>query len=277
MRATRLPKQPRVVITGAGSGLGRALALVLAERHGRLLVSDHNLVSVEETARLARDAGASEVRVMACDVTKIEEVEALARAADDAWGGTDLVANNAGVGIGGRVGDISLADWKWTIDVDLWGVIHGCHVFVPRMRKQGSGHVLNVASAAGLICGPRMAPYNVAKAGVVALSETLAAELAGHGVGVTVLCPTFFRTNITRDGRYTSDKMKQLAEKIMGRATASADSIARASIASVERGELYAVPMADGRWLWRLKRYAPAAYRMLNRTIEKRMMSPTDA
>ena len=273
----RLPESPRVVITGAGSGLGRALALVLAERKARLLVSDHNLASVEETARLARDAGAREVRVMKCDVTKVDDVEALARTADDAWGGTDLVANNAGVGGGGRVGDITLDDWKWTIDVDLWGVIHGCHVFVPRMRKQGSGHVLNVASAAGLICGPRMAPYNVAKAGVVALSETLAAELAGHGVGVTVLCPTFFRTNITRDGRYTNEKMKQLAEAIMGRATASADAIARAAIASLERGDLYAVPMADGRWLWRLKRYAPAAFRVLNRTIEKRMMSRADA
>jgi NAD(P)-dependent dehydrogenase (short-subunit alcohol dehydrogenase family) len=276
MGLPRLPKEPRVVITGAGSGLGRALALVLAERNARLLVSDHNLASVEETARLARDAGAREVRVARCDVTKVDEVEALARTADDAWGGTDVVANNAGVGGGGRVGEISLEDWKWTIDVDLWGVIHGCHVFVPRMRKQGSGHVLNVASAAGLICGPRMAPYNVAKAGVVALSETLAAELAGSGVYVTALCPTFFRTNITRDGRYTNDKMKEIAERLMGRSTISADSIARASLAAMERGDLYAVPMADGRWLWRLKRYSPAAYRFLNRTIEKRMMSGAD-
>jgi NAD(P)-dependent dehydrogenase (short-subunit alcohol dehydrogenase family) len=273
----RLPQHPRVVITGAGSGLGRALALVFSERNARLLVSDHNLASVEETARLARDAGASEVRVMKCDVTKVDEVEALARAADDAWGGTDVIANNAGVGVGGRVGEISMEDWKWTIDVDLWGVIHGCHVFVPRMRKQGSGHVLNVASAAGLICGPRMAPYNVAKAGVVALSETLCAEVAGAGIGVTVLCPTFFRTNITRDGRYTSDRMKELAEGLMGRSNISADTIARASVAAMERGDFYAVPMADGRWLWRLKRYVPAAFRVLNRTIEKRMMSRADA
>jgi NAD(P)-dependent dehydrogenase (short-subunit alcohol dehydrogenase family) len=127
---------------------------------------------------------------MRCDVTRLADVRSLAEACT---GAVDLVVNNAGVGAGGRIGELSIEDWRWT-DVDLYGVIHGCHVFVPILREQGRGHVLNVASAAGLLCAPHMAAYNVAKAGVVALSETLAAELAGSGVGVTVLCPTFFKT-----------------------------------------------------------------------------------
>ena len=122
--------------------------------------------------------------------------EALAAEADRAFGGTDLVVNNAGVAVGGPVGAVPLDDWKWIFGVNLWGVIYGCHVFVPRFKAQGHGHVINVASAAGLLSAPEMGPYNVTKAGVVALSETLAAELSGTGVGVTVLCPTFFRTNI---------------------------------------------------------------------------------
>src|SRR5262249_5674319 len=154
---------------------------------------DVNLAAVEETARLARAAGAADTKAMTCDVTKLAELEALAGACD---GPVDLVVNNAGVSSGGAVGELPISDWRWTIEVDLFGVIHGCHVFVPRLRAQGHGHILNVASAAGLVSMPYMAPYNVAKAGVVALSETLDAELRGSGVGVTVLCPTFFQTNI---------------------------------------------------------------------------------
>src|SRR6185312_10510780 len=112
-----------------------------------------------------------------------------------------LVINNAGVAVGGRVGEVALDDWRWIMGVNLWGVIHGCHVFATQLRAQGSGHILNVASAAGLLAPPGMAPYNVTKAAVVALSETLRGELRDAGVGVTVLCPTFFRTNIAASSR----------------------------------------------------------------------------
>jgi NAD(P)-dependent dehydrogenase (short-subunit alcohol dehydrogenase family) len=272
-----LPSEPRVVITGAGGGLGRALSIVAGERRARLLVSDVDAKGADETVRLAKAAGARDARSFACDVTKPEEVEALAKAADDAYGGTDLVVNNAGVAAAGPVGEVSLADWKWTIDVDLWGVIYGCHSFVPRMRKQGSGHVVNIASAAGLLTAPRMAPYNVAKAGVIALSETLSAELAVSGVGVTAVCPTFFRTNIVDGGRYTTPGMRKVAQMLIGRSKITADTVARGIFEAAERNELYYVPMADGRWMWRLKRLAPAAHAFINRTIEKRVMAEADA
>ena len=247
------------VITGAGSGFGRALALELAARGGRLVLSDIHPGAAEETARLARARGAASTTALGCDVTKIEEVEALANACE---GPVDLLINNAGVSSGGLVGDLSLADWRWTIEVDLFGVIHGCHAFVPRMKKQGSGHILNVASAAGLLCAPRMAAYNAAKAGVIAISETLAVELDGTGVGVTVLCPTFFKTDIVNSGRFADQETRDMADELMagGRPV---EEVVLAALAAVEHDELYAVPMADARWLWRMKRALPSSFRKL--------------
>jgi len=254
-----LPSSARSVITGAGGGFGRALALELGARGGRLVLSDVDVAAAEETARLALTRGAAEAKAVACDVTKLSDVEALAAACPEPL---DLVVNNAGVSSGGLIGELPLDDWRWTIEVDLFGVVHGCHVFVPRLKKQGYGHVLNVASAAGLLCAPRMAAYNVAKAGVVALSETLDAELSGSAVGVTVLCPSFFETNIVRSGRFTDARTRAMADRMMRRAR-PVEEVVLAALAAVEHRRLYAVPMADTRWLWRLKRAVPSAYRGL--------------
>lgn len=259
---------PRAVITGGGGGFGRALALELARKKAHLLLSDVDEAACAETARLALAAGAASARSMRTDVTKEADVRALAEARG---GPVDLVVNNAGVSSGGLVGELSLEDWRWTLEVDLFGVIHGCHVFVPILREQGHGHVLNVASAAGLLSAPRMAAYNVAKAGVVALSETLAAELHDTKVGVTVLCPTFFRTGIARGGRFTSEVLKAKAERLVDRGI-GADQVARAVLASIDRGDLYSLPMLDARWAWRLKRAAPESYRALVGRVAKRML-----
>jgi NAD(P)-dependent dehydrogenase (short-subunit alcohol dehydrogenase family) len=141
-----LPKNPYAVVTGAASGFGRALALDLAERGADLLLADLNVAGAEETASLAKSKGARGARAMRCDVSKLDDVQALSDACADA--NVDLVVNNAGVSSAGRIGESPIEDWRWTIEVDLWGVIYGCHVFAPRMKKQRSGHVLNVASAA---------------------------------------------------------------------------------------------------------------------------------
>ena len=265
-----LPSSARSAITGAGGGFGRALALELASRGGHLVLSDISAPAAEETARLALARGAASAKCMRCDVTRLADVEAFADACE---GPVDLVVNNAGVSSGGLVGDLPMADWRWTIEVDLFGVIHGCHVFVPRLKKQGRGHVLNVASAAALVCAPRMGAYNVAKAGVVALTETLAAELPGTGVDVTVLCPTFFKTNIVRDGRFADAQTAKMADRLMSRGR-PVEEVVRYALDSVDSGELYALPMADARWLWRLKRAAPGQFREIVRAglqmMEKR-------
>jgi short-subunit dehydrogenase len=182
--------------------------------------------------------------------------------------------NNAGVAVGGMVGEISMEDWQWIMGINLWGVIYGCHVFVPRMKAAGRGHVLNVASAAGLIAPGGMAPYNVTKAGVVALSETLAGELGGSGVGVSVLCPTFFQTNIAEAGRGSDERMKKIARKLMAQSKLQAADVARMALDAADRGDLYVLPMSDGRWMWRIKRANPQRFhRMAPKLLERMVKS----
>jgi short-subunit dehydrogenase len=263
-----LPDSPRCVITGAAAGLGRALALELAKRHAHLILSDVDVAGVDETARLAMAAGARTARATRCDVTKLDDVKALAASCERP---VHLVVNNAGVASTGRIGELPIEDWRWTIEVDLFGVIHGCHVFVPFLRSQGHGHVLNVASAAGLISTARMGAYNVAKAGVVALSETLHAELIDSKVNVTVLCPMFFQSNIAKSSRNTDDKTKAIADGLIAKGPPAAE-VARAALDAVDRNHLYAVPMADGRWAWRLKRAAPEMYARIAAQAIKRAL-----
>src|SRR6266498_3005484 len=148
------PAFPRAVVTGAASGLGRELCLELARRGARIVASDVDAAGLDETLRRVteevRNGTPPAVHAVRCDVSKLDDVERLAAEAERLLGGVDVLVNNAGVVAGGRVGDIPMADWQWVLGVNLWGVIHGCHVFAPRMRRQRSGHIVNVASSAGL-------------------------------------------------------------------------------------------------------------------------------
>src|SRR6202012_4762211 len=150
---------------------------------------------------------------------------------------------NAGVGSGGaHIGELTLDDWRWALGINLWGPIHGCHVFAPILRSaEPSGiprGIINVASAAAFAAAPGMAAYNVSKAGVLSLSETLAAELAGSGVKVTVLCPTFVKTNIVESGRI-SEESSELANKLMRWTGFSPEKVARTCLDTHDRGDLY--------------------------------------
>ncbi|GAC1629225.1 MAG: SDR family NAD(P)-dependent oxidoreductase [Nevskia sp.] len=260
MSSRKPSRQASAVVTGAGSGIGRAFARELAARGGRVVCSDLRLDSAEETAALIRAAG-GEAMALRCDVSKLDEVEHLAAQAEH-WldGPVDRVVNNAGVGAGGQlVGEIPVDDWRWVMDVNLWGVIHGCHVFAPRLRALHRGGVINVCSTASFAAAPRMGPYNVSKAAVLALSETLASEMTGSGVAVTALCPTFVQTNIARDGRITEGS-SALAEKLMRWTGVSADSVAKTTLNALDRGQLYVMPQVDAKLIWRLKRLAPVGY-----------------
>ena len=257
----------RAIVTGAGSGLGRAFCLEVARRGGRVLCADIDEAAARRTAAEIGDAAVA----ARADVARIEEVEALATQAETLWGGVDLVINNAGVAVGGPVGEVPLDDWRWIVGVNFWGVVHGCHVFAPRLRRQRRGHIINVASAAGLLSPPGMAPYNATKAAVVALSETLRGELGDSGVGVTVLCPTFFRTNIASNGRAVDRKQMAVVEKLMSASKIQADDVARFALDAAGRDELYALPHADGRWMWRLKRWVPSSYSVLAGRLVRRI------
>jgi NAD(P)-dependent dehydrogenase (short-subunit alcohol dehydrogenase family) len=264
------PTPLRAVVTGAGSGLGRALALDLAGRGASIVVSDIEPSSADETAALVRKQGAR-AEVVPCDVTNRDGVFALVEETERRLGGFDFIANNAGVAVGGPFDEISIEDWRWAVDINLWGVIYGCQAAVPKMKAQGRGYILNVASAAGLLAPPAMSAYNVTKAGVVSLSETLYAEYKPAGIHVAALCPTFFKTNIVGSGRgATTEKDDAQILRWMERSKVQAPDVAKAAIDAVRDGKLYVQPMRDGRMAWRLKRAHPQRfYDTLSRAHEK--------
>jgi NAD(P)-dependent dehydrogenase (short-subunit alcohol dehydrogenase family) len=248
------------VVTGAGSGIGAAFAVELARRDGRVVCSDIDELAAQRTVDVIADQGGTAI-AMSCDVSRFEDVSRLAADARE-WfdAAPTLVINNAGVGAGGSaVGDFSLDDWSWVLGINLWGPIHGCHVFAPILRDAGHGGIINVASAAAFGAAPHMAAYNVSKAGVLSLSETLAAELSGTGVNVTVLCPTFVKTNIVESGRITTQST-DLANRLMRWTGYSPARVARMCLDTHDRGGLYCMPQLDARIGWGIKRFAPAVY-----------------
>jgi len=186
------------VITGAASGIGRALAGKSAQEGMRVVLADVEEDSLKQAEEELRDGGA-EVLSVRTDVSQAADVERLAQQAFATYGAVHLLCNNAGVSAGTTVWESSLADWQWVLGVNLWGVIYGIHFFVPRMLAQDSeGHIVNTASAAGLISSARLGIYKVSKHGVVTLSETLDLELAARGAKLkaSVLCPGFVNTRI---------------------------------------------------------------------------------
>ena len=248
------------VITGAASGIGRALALELAADGVPLVLADIDVDGADETAARTRARGA-DTTVIRCDVSDAEQVAALARRAEVTLPFVDLVCNNAGVLVAGAMAELSLDDYRRVFDVNLWGVIHGCHAFAPAMVARGRGTILNTASLAGTLSLPRMGAYSATKAAVISLSQTLAAELAGTGVSVTALCPSFVASGFVRSSSGpASDATLKLGNALVGRLGATPRRVARVALEAAERGELYAVPTVHGRMAWRAARLAPAGF-----------------
>jgi NAD(P)-dependent dehydrogenase (short-subunit alcohol dehydrogenase family) len=208
-----------------------------------------------------------------CDVSQLGSVQDLA-AESCRWFEAlpTLVINNAGVGAGGNViGDALIEDWEWTLGINLWGPINGCHVFAPMVREaaangQAAG-IINVASAASFGAAPRMAAYNVSKAGVLSLSETLAAEMVGTGVKVSVLCPTFVKTNIVTSGRINA-KATAAASRLMQFGMSPAK-VARICLDAHDRGGLYVMPQLDAKVGWQIKRTVPHTYTRVLGLLER--------
>lgn len=260
-RGSRRTTDAKAVVTGAGSGIGRSFALELARRGGEIICADIDAARADETVALIEALPAGKGHAVVCDVSDRSAVELLAKQACDIFGGPPtLVINNAGVGIGGKpIGSIAQEDWDWALGINLWGVVYGCEVFTPMLREVGRGGIINVASAAGFAAAPSMAAYNVSKAGVMSLSETLAAELAGTDIAVTVLCPTFVKTNVFTDGRITPASVS-LSQQLARLTGLSPDNVAARTLDAHDSGRLYVVPQLDATVIWHLKRHFPALY-----------------
>jgi short-subunit dehydrogenase len=253
----------RAVVTGAARGIGRELALALARKRSRMVLADIDPDRLEETALDVKSLG-GEASTITCDVRSDDDVKALAARAAEWLGEVDLLINNAGVLVTGDVADLEVADYQRAFDVNVWGVIHGCRHFIPAMKARRQGSILNVASLAGIITLPHMGAYNASKAAVVALSETLHAELAPHGISVSVLCPSFTRTNLIEA---STGKPKEsslaLGRTIMDKLGSTPESVAAVALDAVERGRLYAVPAFHGRLAWSMKRLWPEQFKRL--------------
>ena len=191
-----------VVVTGGASGIGRGMVRAFADAGAKLVVGDLDDAMRAETLAELEQTGSEGIGVR-CDVSRLEDVEALAQAALDRFGAVHVLCNNAGIGMSNPVGATSMADWKWTLDVDLWGPINGVHVFLPIMERQGEGHINATASMAGLYAGASLGAYNVAKHGVVALMASLERDLrlAGSPLHASVLCPGPINTSIVESSR----------------------------------------------------------------------------
>ena len=253
-------QQAYAVVTGAGSGIGRSFALEIGKRGGTVVCADINLAAAEETVKLLNQIGAKGF-ALKCDVGDAEQVKALSEQAEQLMQHpTTLVINNAGVGLGGKFDELTLEDWKWCMHVNLWGVIHGCHYFVPKFKQQGFGAIINVASAASYTAAPEMTAYNVTKAGVRALSETLSAELRKFNIKVNVLCPTLVPTNIIKNGRIPDRYSKLADHALMNFAMTTSDSVAKLTLDRLDKDELYTIPQMDAKLFWLMKRASPSLY-----------------
>ena len=209
------------VITGGASGIGRAVADKAATEGMKIILGDIEEGPLKAAVDDLNSTGAEALGVVT-DVSDRASVEALRDAALERFGAVHLVHNNAGIGLGGPIWEITEEDWRWILGVNLWGVIHGVATFTPLLLEQGEGHIVNTASIAGLIVAPFLGPYNATKQAVVAISETLFKDLqtVAAPVGVSVLCPGFVQTRIAESERnrpeWAPDRDVEGAEELRG-------------------------------------------------------------
>jgi len=262
------------LVTGGASGIGRATALALARRGARLVVCDVNDDGLAAVATELRSLGV-EVLARRVDVARADEMEAFAAVVHAQVEAVDLLVNNAGVGLGAGTLHTSLEDWRWIVGINLFGVIHGCHFFVPAMVRRGrGGHVVNVSSAAGYVASEALAAYATTKFGVFGLSEALRQELAPHGIGVTTVCPGIINTPITgtsplRGPEATPEARAYMIEAYRRR-NYPPERVADGILHAVQRNRAVA-PISPEAWvMYALKRLSPGILTWLNRRIAER-------
>lgn len=254
---------PKVLITGAGSGLGAAMARRFAAAGYAVAVTDIQQTRADEVVAELHSSGAQGFS-QALDITSATDWEAIQQRITQEWGGLDVLINNAGVAAAGRCEESTIADWQWIIDVDLMGVVRGCHKFLPMLRRQAeqgrTGYIINIASFAALSAMPGLSAYGTAKAGVVALSEHLRTELAESGIGVSVVCPAFVKTQLLNDFRSANPAHRELVGRWMDKSGVTADDVAHEVFQAMLQKRFLLLTHSSTRWAWRLKRWWPNHY-----------------
>ena len=256
------------LVTGAGSGIGRATALELARAGARVLAVDIDEASAKETAGLCADAGSGDAAAAhaayAADVADADAMLGLAARVHAEHGPIDVLVNNAGVGMSGPFLDTSLDDWDWIIGINLKGVINGCHAFGPAMVERGSGHVVNMSSGLGYTPTPTEPAYVATKAAVLALSQSLRADWHAKGVGVSAVCPGVINTPIIQHTRFRGERadpgQRRRAERMFRRGH-KPELVAKAVVAAVRRNRSVVPVGFEARIGWFLHRFVPDVVR----------------
>ncbi len=244
----------RVLVTGAASGLGASLTSKLRAAGARVLATD-----IAELPDGDRHDDRRDDRLR-LDVTSDADWVAAVAEVEARWGGLDLLVNNAGVAGGGRIDVCTLDEWRWITEINLFGVVRGTRAFTPVFKRQGSGRIVNVASLAGLVHPAGMGSYNAVKAAVVAFTETTGHELAAYGVQAHVVCPSYFRTNLMDSLRGEDGALARVMTRLVDSSPYTADDIADAVLAGIERGDELIVPDDAARFAYELTRDDRAAY-----------------
>lgn len=249
----------RVLITGAASGLGRELALKYAANGWSVCVADVNSERGEQVVAEI-NAGSAQAFFHVLDVTRTADFDAAIAEMTRRFGGIDAIVNNAGVASGGPFDWLDDTSWQWVLNINLMGVVRGCRAVIEAFKQQNHGFIVNIASMAGLLNPPGMANYNVSKAGVIALSETLYAELAPLGVSVTCVCPSFFKTNLMENTRSPDANLQTNMERFMSHSELSAGDIAEMVFNAMINRDFLLLPHEKAREAWVLKKNSPEIY-----------------
>ncbi|MEU9096642.1 SDR family oxidoreductase [Streptomyces sp. NPDC048361] len=261
-----------VLVTGAASGIGRATAFAFAEAGARIVAVDRDAEGATRTAEMSRLIGAPEAWGEAVDVSDEQAMEKLAEKVACEYGIVDVLVNNAGIGLSGSFFDTTAEDWKKVLDVNLWGVIHGCRIFGKQMADRGQGgHIVNTASAAAYQPSRALPAYSTSKAAVLMLSECLRAELAGQGIGVSAICPGLVNTNITSTTHFAGadaaeeKRLQKKTSRLYGLRNFPPEKVASAILRAVVKNQAVVPVTPEARGAHLMSRFTPRALRAIAR------------
>lgn len=251
--------EKRAFITGAASGLGKALSIELAGEGWTIGMADINMDQLAQVAAEVTALGGKPL-IFHLDVSDKVEYKTVSASFLEQAGGIDLLFNNAGVGDGSAFEEYALENYDWMTGINQLGVVYGCFYFIPTMKKQKSGHILNTASAAAIGCAPTMGAYNMTKAAVVAISETLYGELMSFNINVSCIQPTYFKTNVIQYARGGA-LVKKATQMFIDRSGLEAVDVAKEILTRAGKKELYIILPKAAYKMWLMKRLAPVWFR----------------